>query len=51
MAEKYDEVERSMGICSYASKCNGFAAVLKARYSDFVVHEGKHECSSDEVIK
>eukprot|EP00554_Chaetoceros_debilis_P005541 CAMPEP_0194072820 /NCGR_PEP_ID=MMETSP0149-20130528/457_1 /TAXON_ID=122233 /ORGANISM="Chaetoceros debilis, Strain MM31A-1" /LENGTH=764 /DNA_ID=CAMNT_0038752741 /DNA_START=52 /DNA_END=2343 /DNA_ORIENTATION=+ len=39
MAEKYDEVERSMGICSYASKCNGFAAVLKARYSDFVVHE------------
>lgn len=40
MAERYDEVERQMGICSFASADNdGFAAVLKARYSDFIVHE------------
>lgn len=41
MTERYNEVEQSMGICAYASSENeGFAAVLKARYSDFCVHEG-----------
>ena len=41
MAEQYDEVERRMGICAYAAPdIEGFSAVLKARYSDFCVHEG-----------
>jgi hypothetical protein len=41
MAQPFDAVEREMGISSYISTENsGFAAVLKARYSDFVVHEG-----------
>ena len=44
MTEQYDAIERQMGIFSYASSMNdnsGFAAVLKARYSDFLVHEGE----------
>ncbi|KAL7541887.1 hypothetical protein ACHAWF_007042 [Thalassiosira exigua] len=35
----YDDAERKFGISSYASPHEGFAAVVKARYSDFVVHE------------
>ena len=39
--EIYDEMERQVGITAYLSKEHtGFAAVLKARISDFVVHEG-----------
>lgn len=44
MTEKYDETERQMGILSYAASLEqnpGFAAVVKARYSDFLVHEGQ----------
>ena len=42
MAEKYDAVERDVGICTYLTPSQqGFAAVLKARYADFVVHEGE----------
>jgi hypothetical protein len=43
MTERYDAVERNVGISSYASPATdnpGFAAVVKARYSDFLVHEG-----------
>ncbi len=43
MTERYDAVERKVGILSYASPESenaGFAAVVKARYSDFLVHEG-----------
>ena len=46
MTEQYDSIEREMGIFSYASSVtenSGFAAVLKARYSDFLVHEGKFQ--------
>ena len=40
MAARYDNVEKAMGIEAYASPdAPGFAAVSKARYSDFVVHE------------
>jgi len=40
MTERYDELEQKVGILSYMSPENkGFAAVLKARYSDFIVHE------------
>mmetsp|Transcript_6937 Transcript_6937/g.14465 ORF Transcript_6937/g.14465 Transcript_6937/m.14465 type:complete len:745 (-) Transcript_6937:156-2390(-) len=39
MTERYDEVERRFGIAAYASPHEGFAAVVKARYSDFIVHE------------
>jgi len=42
MNEHFDSLERRMGISAYASEDNpGFAAVLKARYSDFLVHEGE----------
>lgn len=42
MTERYDEIERQMGILAYVSPENkGFAAVVKARYSDFIVHEGE----------
>lgn len=41
MAETFDAVEKEVGICSYLSSEPGFAAVVKARYSDFVVHEGE----------
>ena len=41
MTEYYDKQEQAMGISNYASPLlNGFSAVLKSRYSDFVVHEG-----------
>ena len=40
MADRYDDLERKFGISAYASPHEGFAAVVKARYSDFVVHEG-----------
>ena len=44
MTERFDAVERQVGIDSYASSITdnaGFAAVVKARYSDFLVHEGE----------
>lgn len=44
MTERFDAVERQVGIESYASSITdnaGFAAVVKARYSDFLVHEGE----------
>eukprot|EP00986_Skeletonema_menzelii_P003370 scaffold1028_cov157-Skeletonema_menzelii.AAC.13 len=39
MANVYDDLERKVGIAEYASPHEGFAAVVKARYSDFIVHE------------
>mmetsp|Transcript_37348 Transcript_37348/g.76206 ORF Transcript_37348/g.76206 Transcript_37348/m.76206 type:complete len:700 (+) Transcript_37348:74-2173(+) len=39
MAKRYDDLERKVGIAEYASPHDGFAAVVKARYSDFIVHE------------
>ena len=45
MTERYDKQEKMMGISAYASpQVLGFAAVSKARYSDFVVHEGTFIC-------
>ncbi len=36
----FDEIEKSLGISEYMSPlAQGFSAVVKARYSDFVVHE------------
>lgn len=36
----YDEIEKSLGISEYmCPSAKGFSAVVKARYSDFVVHE------------
>ena len=34
-----DETERTLGISEYLTSGQGFSAVVKARYSDFVVHE------------
>lgn len=42
MTDRFDGIEKKFGIAAYASPHEGFAAVVKARYSDFVVHEGKH---------
>src|SRR5210317_1173508 len=39
MASRYDALERRVGISEYVSSHDGFAAVVKARYSDFLVHE------------
>jgi len=39
MTERYDDAERKLGISAYCSPHEGFGAVVKARYSDFVVHE------------
>jgi len=39
-SNRYDDTERKFGISSYTSTHEGFAAVVKGRYSDFVVHEG-----------
>ena len=39
-SNKYDDTEKKFGISSYTSTHEGFAAVVKGRYSDFVVHEG-----------
>eukprot|EP00579_Thalassiosira_antarctica_P012167 CAMPEP_0201914806 /NCGR_PEP_ID=MMETSP0903-20130614/4892_1 /ASSEMBLY_ACC=CAM_ASM_000552 /TAXON_ID=420261 /ORGANISM="Thalassiosira antarctica, Strain CCMP982" /LENGTH=736 /DNA_ID=CAMNT_0048450263 /DNA_START=98 /DNA_END=2308 /DNA_ORIENTATION=+ len=39
MTNRYDDDERKFGISAYCSPHEGFAAVVKARYSDFVVHE------------
>ena len=41
MTDRFDDIEKKFGIAAYASPHEGFAAVVKARYSDFVVHEGK----------
>jgi hypothetical protein len=41
MVSQYDSIEQKFGISAYASPHLGFAAVVKARYSDFIVHEGK----------
>lgn len=52
MTQPFDKVESSMGISSYMSTKNvGFAAVLKARYSDFVVHEGdeRFACALEQI--
>jgi len=37
----YDDIEKSLGISEYLSSTSfsGFTAVVKARYSDFLVHE------------
>jgi tRNA pseudouridine13 synthase len=35
----FDETEKSLGISVYMSQSQPFSAVVKARYSDFVVHE------------
>eukprot|EP00956_Cyclotella_meneghiniana_P025165 scaffold51870_cov71-Cyclotella_meneghiniana.AAC.2 len=40
MIDQYDSIEKEFGIAAYASPHQGFAAVVKARYSDFIVHEG-----------
>ena len=39
--EAYDKIEQSLGISEYfsPSSVSGFSAVVKARYSDFLVHE------------
>ena len=39
-SNRYDDIEKQFGISSYTSTHEGFAAVVKGRYSDFVVHEG-----------
>eukprot|EP00584_Thalassiosira_punctigera_P017562 CAMPEP_0172554680 /NCGR_PEP_ID=MMETSP1067-20121228/55866_1 /TAXON_ID=265564 ORGANISM="Thalassiosira punctigera, Strain Tpunct2005C2" /NCGR_SAMPLE_ID=MMETSP1067 /ASSEMBLY_ACC=CAM_ASM_000444 /LENGTH=743 /DNA_ID=CAMNT_0013343097 /DNA_START=257 /DNA_END=2488 /DNA_ORIENTATION=+ len=39
MTNRYDDLERKFGISAYCSPHEGFAAVVKARYSDFLVHE------------
>jgi len=47
-SNRYDDTERKFGISSYTSTHEGFAAVVKGRYSDFVVHEGKSSiCAYD----
>lgn len=40
-ADAFDEIEKSLGISEYfaSSSISGFTAVVKARYSDFLVHE------------
>jgi hypothetical protein len=43
MEKKYDAVERQFGIFAYLTEEPGFDAVVKARYSDFLVHEGEHQ--------
>jgi len=41
LLQQQDPTEVELGIATYLSPDTpGFAAVLKARYSDFVVHEG-----------
>lgn len=45
MTHRYDEIEHKFGIRAYASTHEGFAAVVKARYSDFIVHEGASRIS------
>ena len=37
--DRFDKVERQFGISATCSSHEGFAALVKARYSDFVVHE------------
>lgn len=43
MTDKFDAIEREVGIRVYLSDEPGFAAVVKARFSDFIVHEGKEQ--------
>lgn len=43
MTDKFDAIETKVGIRVYLSDEPGFAGVVKARYSDFIVHEGKGE--------
>jgi len=45
MTDKFDAIEREVGIRVYLSDEPGFAAVVKARFSDFIVHEGKEQSS------
>ena len=37
--EVFDDSERAIGISAYLSQHEGFAAAVKSRYSDFIVHE------------
>ena len=37
--DSFDETEEKLGISAYMSLGDGFSAVVKARYSDFLVHE------------
>jgi tRNA pseudouridine13 synthase len=37
--EVFDETERKLGISEYLTTSVGFSGVVKARYSDFLVHE------------
>lgn len=41
MTQTFDAIEKKLGISEYLSNEEGFAAVLKARYSDFLVHESE----------
>ena len=41
-SHRFDDVEKKFGLSAYASPHEGFAAVVKGRYSDFVVHEGMY---------
>ncbi len=41
MSKTFDAIEEKFGISEYLSNEKGFAAVLKARYSDFLVHESE----------
>ena len=50
-SNKYDDTERKFGISSYTSTHEGFAAVVKGRYSDFVVHEGTSSICAYDVCK
>jgi hypothetical protein len=43
MTDKFDAIEREVGIRVYLSDEPGFAGVVKARFSDFIVHEGKEQ--------
>ena len=36
-----DPVEESLGIQAYLKEIDGFDAIIKGRFSDFLVHEGK----------
>ena len=45
MTDKFDAIEKGVGIRVYLSDEPGFAGVVKARYSDFIVHEGKGKSS------
>jgi hypothetical protein len=42
----YDPIEQSLGLTAYLSpQISGFSAISKARFSDFIVHEGAFSIS------